>query len=156
MKHAEAIINKKRMSFKIALYIFIFPSTKVIQITYIWYKKKIVTYLQSKYFLLFFIFSFKLLIYGTILKRIPSQNCTWKSPSRTIFANISLTCWGSWGWKCRGSWRCPKRLRLTWDHIEFLNQNCTCKMDKKVDICLYIYYLLGSLRFGLSRFMRVS
>ena len=30
--------------------------------------------------------------HGTILKRIPSQNCTWKSPSRTIFANISITC----------------------------------------------------------------
>ena len=29
---------------------------------------------------------------GTILKQIPSQNSTWKSPQRSIFANISITC----------------------------------------------------------------
>ena len=28
---------------------------------------------------------------GTILKQFPFQNCTWKSPKRSIFDNISIT-----------------------------------------------------------------
>ena len=39
---------------------------------------------------------------------------------------------------------------------QFLIQNCTCKMDKKLIFVISIYYLLGSLRLGLSRFMWVS
>ena len=70
--------------------------------------------------------------HGIILKRIPSQNCTWKSPSRTIFANISLTFWGPWGWGCRGSWQCPRRL---YQHGTILKQilikKCTWKSPQR-------------------------
>ena len=38
---------------------------------------------------------------------------------------------------------------------QFFIQTCASKMSKD-DICLDIYYLLRSLRFGLTRFMRVS
>ena len=41
-----------------------------------------------------------------------------KLPQGTIFAFISISCWGPWGWGCIGSWGCPRSVRPTWDHIK--------------------------------------